>query len=91
VSTDGRLLWEFLGDLLVDGRHRDLIRWEDRKTRTFIIVDPAGLAGLWGDHKRRPHMTYEKMSRAMRYYYDMQIIRRVPGRRLTYRCVREIR
>jgi len=30
-------------------------------------------------------MTYEKLSRALRYYYRMNIIKKVPGKRLTYR------
>uniref|UniRef100_A0A0B7AZM5 ETS domain-containing protein n=1 Tax=Arion vulgaris TaxID=1028688 RepID=A0A0B7AZM5_9EUPU len=30
-------------------------------------------------------MTYEKLSRALRYYYKMQIITKVPGKRLTYK------
>ncbi|TNN26865.1 Transcription factor ETV6 [Liparis tanakae] len=48
-------------------------------------MDPNGLARLWGNHKNRTNMTYEKMSRALRHYYKLNIIRKEPGQRLLFR------
>lgn len=54
-------------------------------TSVQFAVNPAQLSRLWGIQKNRTNMTYEKLSRALRYYYRMDIIEKVPGRRLTYR------
>lgn len=43
---------------------------------------------LIGLQKNRLGMTYEKLSRGMRYYYPNNIIAREPGRRLLYRFMR---
>jgi len=42
---------------------------------------------MWGQQKNRTNMTYEKLSRALRYYYRMNIIKKVSGKRLTYKYV----
>ena len=34
----------------------------------------------WGIRKNKPKMTYEKLSRGIRYYYDKGIIVKCPGR-----------
>jgi ETS translocation variant 6/7 len=45
-STNGRLLWDFLQQLLNDGtqRYTSYIQWKNKETGVFKIVDPAGLA-----------------------------------------------
>jgi len=43
----------------------------------FRVVRPEALARLWGQRKNRPHMTYDKLSRALRYYYERNIITKV--------------
>ncbi|TRY87219.1 hypothetical protein DNTS_031738 [Danionella cerebrum] len=58
------------------------------ETRVFRIMDPNGLARLWGNHKNRTNMTYEKMSRALRHYYKLNIIRKEPGQRLLFRFMK---
>lgn len=50
----------------------------------FKIVDPAGLAQLWGIQKNHLSMNYDKMSRALRYYYRVNILRKVQGERHCY-------
>lgn len=35
--------------------------------------------------QNRTNMTYEKMSRALRHYYKLNIIRKEPGQRLLFR------
>lgn len=51
----------------------------------FRVVDPNRLAQLWGERKRRPNMNYDKLTRALRYYYDKHIMVKVPGRPYCYR------
>ncbi|KAH8349299.1 hypothetical protein KR067_005483, partial [Drosophila pandora] len=54
----------------------------------FKIVDPAGLAKLWGIQKNHLSMNYDKMSRALRYYYRVNILRKVQGERHCYQFLR---
>lgn len=49
--SDCRLLWDYVYQLLSDSRYENYIRWEDRDTKVFRIMDPNGLARLWGNHK----------------------------------------
>ncbi|XP_061086001.1 transcription factor ETV6 isoform X4 [Conger conger] len=86
--ADCRLLWDYVYQLLSDSRYENFIRWEDKETKVFRIVDPNGLARLWGNHKNRTNMTYEKMSRALRHYYKLNIIRKEPGQRLLFRFMK---
>ncbi|CAG0885731.1 unnamed protein product [Cyprideis torosa] len=78
-------LWEFVRDLVVEGGHEDIIRWEDKELRIFRIVSSAKIAEMWGNHRGNYGMTYDKMSRAMRYYYKHGIFIPVLGRRLIYK------
>jgi ETS translocation variant 6/7 len=84
--SDGRLLWDFLQQLLNDPtqRYTNYIAWKNRDTGVFKIVDPAGLAKLWGIQKNHLSMNYDKMSRALRYYYRVNILRKVQGERHCY-------
>ena len=86
LNTNGRLLWDFLQQLLNDasGRYSAYITWKDKDTGVFKIVDPAGLAKLWGIQKNHLSMNYDKMSRALRYYYRVNILRKVQGERHCY-------
>nr|KAF6341182.1 ETS variant transcription factor 7 [Myotis myotis] len=49
--ADCRLLWDYVYQLLSDTRYQSVIRWEDENARIFRVVDPNGLARLWGNHK----------------------------------------
>lgn len=86
LCLDGRLLWDFLQQLLNDPaqRYGNFIAWKCRETGVFKIVDPAGLAKLWGIQKNHLSMNYDKMSRALRYYYRVNILRKVQGERHCY-------
>lgn len=42
-------------------------RWEDPIEGVFRIVESEKLARLWGERKNNTKMTYEKLSRAMRW------------------------
>ncbi|MEQ2281460.1 hypothetical protein AMECASPLE_030560 [Ameca splendens] len=83
-----RLLWDYVYQLLCDDRYQDYIRWEDLDTHVFRVVDPNGLARLWGNHKNRDNMTYEKMSRALRHYYKLNIIKKERGQKLLFRFLK---
>ncbi|KAJ1529670.1 hypothetical protein ONE63_006429 [Megalurothrips usitatus] len=89
-NTNGRLLWDFLQQLLNDAsqRYTSYIAWKNRETGVFKIVDPAGLAKLWGIQKNHLSMNYDKMSRALRYYYRVNILRKVQGERHCYQFLR---
>ena len=82
-----QILWEFLLELLNDGRHNDQICWSDNFGE-FHMVQPNEVARLWGQRKGKEGMTYEKMSRALRQYYGKGIIEKTPGRNFGYYFVR---
>ncbi|XP_069797499.1 transcription factor ETV7-like isoform X2 [Narcine bancroftii] len=86
--ADCRLLWDYVYQLLSDSRYQPYIRWEDEESKVFRVVDPNGLASLWGNHKNRANMTYEKMSRALRHYYKLNIIKKEPGQKLLFRFLK---
>lgn len=58
--------------------------WEDQKGM-FRIRDPTRLAEMWGEKRNRTNMTYEKLSRSLRHYYEKKILRKVPKRKYTYK------
>jgi hypothetical protein len=77
--TKGNKLWEFIRDALKDPTTcPSVVRWEDPVQGVFRIVESEKLARLWGERKNNQKMTYEKLSRAMRTYYEKQILVPVP-------------
>ncbi len=79
-----RFLYEFLELLLADQRYRKLIVWKNKEERIFMLIDHHKVAEMWGMHKRKKPMTYDKFSRALRFYYSKNILKKEPGR-FTYR------
>ena len=74
VGNNGQVqLWQFLLELLTDKNSRDAISWMGTEGE-FKLNNPEMVAQLWGERKNKPHMNYEKLSRALRYYYDGTII-----------------
>ncbi|XP_040193803.1 ETS-related transcription factor Elf-3 isoform X1 [Rana temporaria] len=85
-SARGTHLWEFIRDILLHpDLNEGLLKWEDRTEGVFKFLRSEAVAQLWGQKKRNASMTYEKLSRAMRYYYKREILERVDGRRLVYK------
>ncbi|XP_014003886.1 ETS homologous factor isoform X2 [Salmo salar] len=82
----GTHLWEFIRDILLNPeRNAGLLKWEDRTDGVFRFLKSEAVAQLWGKKKNNSSMTYEKLSRAMRYYYKREILEHVDGRRLVYK------
>lgn len=51
------------------------------------MLDAEAVARLWGVRKGKHQMNYDKLSRALRYYYDKNIIKKVNGQKFVYRFV----
>merc|ERR1712165_567081 len=62
-----------------------VIMWEDEPAGKFRVINSTAFAQLWAVEKKNPAMNYEKLSRAMRYYYRNKEIEMVKGERLTYK------
>ena len=43
----------------------------------FKLHSAETVAQMWGQRKNKPTMNYEKLSRALRYYYDNDMITKV--------------
>ena len=83
-------MWQFLLELLTDYNSQKLITWVG-DTGAFKLLDPEKVAQLWGERKNKPAMNYEKLSRALRYYYDGDMIHKVHGKRFVYKFVCDLK
>ncbi|XP_076578980.1 ETS domain-containing protein Elk-3 isoform X2 [Chaetodon auriga] len=79
-------LWQFLLQLLLDQSHKHLICWTSNDGE-FKLLKSEEVAKLWGLRKNKTNMNYDKLSRALRYYYDKNIIKKVIGQKFVYRFV----
>ncbi|XP_054859931.1 ETS domain-containing protein Elk-1 [Eublepharis macularius] len=79
-------LWQFLLQLLEQQSNGHLIAWTSNDGE-FKLVDAEEVARLWGLRKNKTNMNYDKLSRALRYYYDKNIIRKVSGQKFVYKFV----
>merc|ERR1719326_1909041 len=80
-------LWQFILELLGDKTHAQVISWTGVEFH-FKVHNSRELARLWGARKNKPRMNFDKLSRAMRYYYDKNIIKHISGQRLVYEFCR---
>ncbi|KAH9582672.1 hypothetical protein MS3_00007349 [Schistosoma haematobium] len=87
-GSNGKLtLWQFLLELLLSNKYEHIIRWTNKRGE-FILVQAEIVAKLWGMRKDKNHrMNYDKLSRALRYYYQKNIIRKVHGRKFVYQFI----
>ncbi|XP_030048248.1 ETS domain-containing protein Elk-1 [Microcaecilia unicolor] len=79
-------LWQFLLQLLEEQNNEHLISWTSNDGE-FKLVDAEEVARLWGLRKNKTNMNYDKLSRALRYYYDKNIIKKVSGQKFVYKFV----
>ncbi|KAI7797960.1 putative ETS domain-containing protein Elk-1, partial [Triplophysa rosa] len=79
-------LWQFLLHLLDDQSQKHLISWTSGDGE-FKLLDAEEVARLWGLRKNKTNMNYDKLSRALRYYYDKNIIKKVSGQKFVYKFV----
>jgi ETS domain-containing protein Elk-3 (SRF accessory protein 2) len=79
-------LWQFLLELLLNNQHQAIIHWTNTEGE-FKLVNSEEVAKLWGLRKNKHNMNYDKLSRALRYYYDKNIIKKVMGQKFVYRFV----
>ncbi|KAG7275908.1 hypothetical protein CRUP_011358 [Coryphaenoides rupestris] len=91
TGNNGQIqLWQFLLELLTDKDARDCISWLGEEGE-FKLNQPELVAQKWGLRKNKPTMNYEKLSRALRYYYDGDMISKVQGKRFVYKFVCDLR
>ena len=86
ISRSAVHLWEFLLELLADERYSSLIMWTKREKGEFKLRNQEEVAKRWGELKQRPGMNYDKLSRALRYYYQKNIIKKVSEWNLVDHC-----
>lgn len=79
-------LWQFLLDLLLKQQYSNIICWTNNEGE-FKLLDAEHVAKLWGLKKNKHNMNYDKLSRALRYYYDKNIIKKVMGQKFVYKFV----
>lgn len=77
-------LWQFLLELLISNQYTSIITWTNNDGE-FKLVNAEEVARLWGLRKNKTNMNYDKLSRALRYYYDKNIIKKVLGQKFVYR------
>jgi hypothetical protein len=61
-------LWEFMRDLLHSPENQGIIEWISKADGVFKVMNSNEVARLWGEKKKnKKEMTYEKLSRSLRY------------------------
>ncbi|KAG1674525.1 ETS-related transcription factor Elf-3 [Nymphon striatum] len=85
ARSTGRL-WQFLRDCLHNPEYNpSIIKWENIQRGEFRIVQTFLLAKRWGSRNGNKNMSYEYMSRAMRYNYKPKYLMPVHEKRLVYK------
>ena len=77
-------LWQFLLELLLSQQYSSIIDWTNSEGE-FKLLNAEEVAKLWGLRKNKTNMNYDKLSRALRYYYDKNIIKKVLGQKFVYK------
>ncbi len=72
------MLDDFLWNLLEEPQYNSYIQWTMRDRLEFKLTRPEMVAQLWGQHRKRKRMNFDKLSRCLRYYYDSKRMSKVP-------------
>jgi hypothetical protein len=68
-------LWQFLRDLLQNEKYNPShVCWIDAKKGIFKVVEPNKVSQLWAFKKGRKTMSYENLSRGLRYLNSLAVI-----------------
>ncbi|XP_073904604.1 ETS domain-containing protein Elk-4 isoform X1 [Castor canadensis] len=87
IAMDSAItLWQFLLQLLQEPQNEHMICWTSNNGE-FKLLQAEEVARLWGIRKNKPNMNYDKLSRALRYYYVKNIIKKVNGQKFVYKFV----
>ncbi|XP_065350695.1 protein FEV-like [Cloeon dipterum] len=86
IMETNTTLWQFLLELLLSNQYSSIITWTNADGE-FKLVNAEEVARLWGLRKNKTNMNYDKLSRALRYYYDKNIIKKVLGQKFVYKFV----
>ncbi|CAL1277245.1 unnamed protein product, partial [Larinioides sclopetarius] len=88
VGSGNVHLWQFLIQLLADNRNSSIICWEGSNGE-FKLVQPEVVAAKWGDVKNKANMSYDKLSRSLRYYYDRNMMAKNRSKKFVYQFLKE--
>ncbi|KAK7082467.1 hypothetical protein SK128_002937 [Halocaridina rubra] len=81
--------WEFLVRLLKDPTtNPTLIRWENKDSGVFRLVQPSVIAQRWGRRTGKhasENLTYENFARGLRYHYATGALKPVSEKSFVYR------
>ena len=77
-------LLEFILNMLSNPWFSSIMSWEGMDGQ-FTIIRPEQAAQLWGERNGRRNMTYQKFSRALRYYYNKKVLTKIRGQKYTFK------
>ncbi len=81
------MLDDFLWGLLEKPEYNSYIQWTIKERLEFKLTRPEMVAQLWGEHRKKKRMNFDKLSRGLRYYYDSKRMSKVPYKQHHFRFV----
>ncbi|EFP11780.1 hypothetical protein CRE_26759 [Caenorhabditis remanei] len=65
-----------------------IIKWTKKENLEFQLVDRQEVSRQWSVHKGgNKNMDYESLSRSLRFYYGINIMRKIPGKNFRYQFI----
>ena len=73
-------------DLLQSPQHNpSVVTWHNIENMEFRVNDSTKLGAFWGKEKDNETMNFDKLSRAIRFYYKKNVFQPVANKRLIYK------